>query len=54
MWYIHRDLNLPTMIWCELRDGSAGKTGIFAYPYGLVDENYVPKPSYAVAQSLVE
>jgi hypothetical protein len=53
MWYIHRDLGLPTMIWCELRDGTAGKSGFFAYPYGLVDKHYAPKPSYAVAQSLI-
>jgi hypothetical protein len=53
MWYIHRNLGLPTMIWCELRDGTAGKTGIFAYPYGLVDKAYNPKPSYAVAQSVI-
>jgi hypothetical protein len=53
MWYIHRDLGLPTMIWCELRDGTAGKSGIFAYPYGLVNANYAPKPAYAVAQSVI-
>lgn len=53
MWYIHRNLGLPTMIWCELRDGTAGNKSFFAFPYGLVNKNYAPKPSYAVAQSLI-
>ena len=53
MWYIHRNLGLPTMIWCEFRDGTAGTKGIFAFPYGLVNSSYEPKPAYAVAQSVV-
>lgn len=53
MWFIHRSLGLPTMIWCELRDGTAGSTGAYALPYGLVDKNYTPKPSYRMAQSLL-
>jgi hypothetical protein len=53
MWYIHRNLALPTMVWCELRDGTAGTKGIFAFPYGLVDKNYNPKPSYKIAQQVI-
>jgi len=53
MWYIHRVLGIPTMIWCELRDGSAGTSGAFAFPYGLVDANYAPKAAYIVARELI-
>lgn len=53
MWYIHRMFNFPTMVWCELRDGTAGGSGPFAFPYGLVYPDYAPKPSYYTAQSLV-
>lgn len=53
MWYIHRDIGIPTMIWCELRDGTAGQHGQFAFPYGLIYKNYNLKPIYLVARSLV-
>jgi hypothetical protein len=52
-WYVHRGLGLPTMVWCELRDGTAGNFGPYVLPYGLVYANYLPKPSYYVAQSLI-
>jgi hypothetical protein len=51
-WYVHRGIGLPTMVWCELRDGTAGTSGAYTLPYGLVYANYAPKPSYYVAQSL--
>jgi hypothetical protein len=51
-WYVHRGVGIPTMIWCELRDGTAGSSGAYAYPYGLVYDNYRPKPAYYAAQSL--
>ena len=53
MWYVHRILGLPTMVWCELRDRSAGTTGPYAYPYGLLYQNYAPKPSFAAAKALI-
>jgi hypothetical protein len=53
MWYVHRIAGIPTMIWCELRDGTAGTSGPYAFPYGLLRANYTPKESYFVAQSLV-
>lgn len=53
MWYIHRELGIPTMIWCELRDGTAGTKGQFAFPYGLVYKNYNLKPIYLVAQQII-
>jgi hypothetical protein len=53
MWYIHRTLALPTMIWCELRDFTAGNDGPYAYPYGLLYSTYRPKASYYAAQTLV-
>jgi len=54
MWRIHRILSIPTMVWCELRDGTAGTQGLYAYPYGLVKVDYTPKPSYYTAKTLVE
>jgi hypothetical protein len=51
-WYVHRGLSIPTMVWCELRDGTAGPVGVFQLPYGLVYPNYTPKPAYYVAKSL--
>lgn len=51
-WYVHRAVGIPTMVWCELRDGTAGTSGQYTLPYGLVDVNYTPKPAYYVAQSL--
>lgn len=53
MWDIHRVMGLSTMVWCELRDGTAGKSGQFAFPYGLVRADYTLKPSYFMAQSLL-
>lgn len=52
MWYIHGTLGLQTMIWCELRDGTAGTDGAYAFPYGLLYANYAPKPSYFIAKQL--
>jgi hypothetical protein len=54
MWYVHRQLSLPTMIWVEFRDGSAGTSGPNAYPYGLVTAAYEPKLEYYTAQNLVD
>jgi hypothetical protein len=53
MWYLHRELNLPTMIWCELRDGTAGTTSPSNEPYGLVLSDYSIKSVYAAAQSAI-
>jgi hypothetical protein len=53
MWYIHRNLGIPTMIWCELRDGTAGNNGTFTLPYGLLDPNYVRKESYFTAKTVI-
>lgn len=53
MWDIHRNVGLGSMIWCELRDGTAGNHGSYALPYGLVTKTYVPKPVYRTAQALV-
>lgn len=50
MWNIHRELNLPTMIWCELRDGAAGSAPPFNEAYGLVTPAYAPKGVYSAAQ----
>jgi len=51
MWSVHRELNVPTMIWCELRDGSAGTSGPNSLPYGLVGQDYAPKSVYRVVQT---
>lgn len=53
MWHIHRLLGIPTMVWCELRDGTAGNSGVFTLPYGLIDANYTRKASYFTARSLI-
>lgn len=53
MWYIHRDVGVATMIWCELRDGTAGKHGAYTLPYGLVSPSYAIKPVYRTAESLI-
>jgi hypothetical protein len=50
MWYLHRELNLPTMIWCEFRDGGAGDVAPYNEPYGLVGENYEIKSAYSAAK----
>jgi hypothetical protein len=52
MWYIHRALGLPTMIWCELRDFTAGDHPPYNYPYGLLWSTYRPKDAYYTAKSL--
>jgi hypothetical protein len=52
MWSIHRGLGVSGMIWCELRDGTAGNHGFYTLPYGLVTVEYVPKASYYAAQAL--
>jgi hypothetical protein len=52
MWYIHRNLGLPTLVWCELRDSTAGNNPPYNYPYGLLYSDYRPKPSYDVAKAL--
>lgn len=53
MWYLHRELGLPAMIWCEFRDGTAGASGPYTYPYGLVTANYGPKGVYYAAQATI-
>lgn len=53
MWYLHRELNVPTMIWCELRDGSAGAHGPDSYPYGLVTSTYAIKTVYEAAAASI-
>jgi hypothetical protein len=53
MWYLHRELNLPTMIWCEFRDGAAGDQPPFNEAYGLVDQSYNAKPVYTTAQATI-
>jgi hypothetical protein len=49
MWYLHRELNLPTLVWCEFRDGGAGNEPPFNEPYGLVNADYSIKSVYAAA-----
>ncbi len=53
MWYLHRELNLPTLVWCELRDGGAGNVAPFNEPYGLVDAGYGLKGVYTAAQTAI-
>jgi hypothetical protein len=53
MWYLHRYLGLPMMVWCEFRDGTAGPRPPYTDPLGLVTLEYVPKPVYYTAQQLV-
>lgn len=53
MWYVHRQLSLPTMIWVEFRDGTAGTSGPNSFPYGLVTSNYTPKLDYYTARGLI-
>jgi hypothetical protein len=54
MWYIHRELGLPAMVWCEFRDGTAGPTPPYTDPYGLVSPDYQRKSVYyTVQQTLV-
>jgi hypothetical protein len=53
MWFIHRRLSLPTMIWVEFRDGTAGASGPDSFPYGLVTADYTPKLNYYAAKELI-
>ena len=53
MWYIHRELGLPAMVWCEFRDGTAGPTPPYTDPLGIVRADYSRKDVYYTAQSLV-
>lgn len=53
MWYLHRYLDLPVLIWCEFRDGTAGPAPPYTDPMGLVTPDYARKPVYYTAQSLV-
>jgi hypothetical protein len=54
MWYLHRELNLPTMIWCEFRDGTAGSSPPFNSAYGLVNPDYSGKNVYAAARAAIQ
>ncbi|MEA2689096.1 MAG: polysaccharide biosynthesis protein PslG [Candidatus Eremiobacteraeota bacterium] len=53
MWYLHRELGLPALVWCEFRDGTAGPKPPYTDPMGLVEANYAPKAVYVRAQYLV-
>lgn len=53
MWYVHRQLSLPVLIWCEFRDGTAGTAPPYTDPLGLVAADYSPKDVYYTAQTLV-
>jgi hypothetical protein len=53
LWYVHRYLGLPVMVWCEFRDGTAGSSPPYTDPMGLVTADYSLKAAYYVAQSLV-
>jgi hypothetical protein len=53
MWYLHRTLSLPMLLWCEFRDGTAGAAAPYNMPMGLVTTGYAPKPVYYTAKSLV-
>ncbi|HYW52355.1 MAG TPA: hypothetical protein VE826_00225 [Dongiaceae bacterium] len=53
MWYLHRYLGLPALVWCEFRDGTAGPLPPYDDPMGLVATDYTPKTVYFRAQYLV-
>jgi hypothetical protein len=53
MWYLHRYLGLPMLVWCEFRDGTAGPNPPYTDPMGLVTGAYARKAVYFAAQSLV-
>jgi hypothetical protein len=53
MWYLHRELGLSTMVWAEFRDGTAGTSGAYTEPYGLVTATYFRKPVYYAAQATI-
>jgi len=53
MWYLHRYLSLPVLVWCEFRDGTAGPIAPYTDPMGLVTADYLPKDVYYTAQALV-
>ncbi len=50
MWYLHRELELPTLVWCEFRDGDAGPIPPFNEAYGLVNPDYSIKSVYAAVE----
>jgi hypothetical protein len=53
MWYLHRELTLPTLVWCEFRDGAAGNLPPFNEAYGIVLPDYTIKSVYvAVANAI--
>jgi hypothetical protein len=52
MWYLHRALGVQTLIWCELRDSTAGDHPPYNYPYGMLDPTYQPKTVYYTAKQL--
>jgi hypothetical protein len=49
MWYVHRYLSLPALVWCEFRDGTAGPKPPYNDPMGLVLADYSPKAVYYTA-----
>jgi hypothetical protein len=53
MWYLHRYLSLPMLVWCEFRDGTAGPHPPYTDPMGLTAPDYSPKAVYFAVQSLV-
>lgn len=53
MWYVHRQLSLPALVWCEFRDGTAGTAPPYTDPLGLVTYDYRTKDVYGTAQALV-
>jgi hypothetical protein len=50
MWSLHRELNLPTFVWCEFRDGDAGDHPPFNEAYGLVNPDYSLKSVYGAVE----
>lgn len=53
MWYVHRYLGLPMLVWCEFRDGTAGPHPPYTDPMGLVAPDYFRKDVYYTAQAMV-
>jgi hypothetical protein len=54
MWSLHRQLNLPALVWCEFRDGSAGLNPPYNDPMGLVISTYLPKRVYFTVQATLQ
>jgi hypothetical protein len=54
MWYLHRELNLPTLVWCEFRDGAAGTAPPFNEAYGIVLPDYNIKSVYVAIQNAIQ